>query len=43
MSLRAVAKINPLLAWNTEIFVQYFKQAAIASISSPLIPEVDEE
>jgi hypothetical protein len=43
MSLKYMSKINPLLTWNTDIFVKYFKLAANASISEPLIEEVEEE
>ena len=38
-----MAKVNPLLAWSTELFLQYFRQAASASISQPLIRDVDED
>lgn len=36
-------KINPLLSWNSEIFVQYFVRALTESISSPLLEEIDED
>lgn len=37
ISLKFMSKINPLLTWNTDIFLKYFKLAAVASISEPLI------
>ena len=36
ISVKLMSKINPLLTWNTELFIQYFEQAALASISTPL-------
>jgi hypothetical protein len=42
MSLKSMSRINPLLTWNTELFLKYFEQAALASISTPLF-EDDEE
>lgn len=43
LSLRMMARLNPLLSWNSEIFVQYFTQAVQLSISAPLFAEDDEE
>jgi hypothetical protein len=43
MSLKYMTKINPLLSWNCEIFVQYFKQAVSLSISTPLFDLEDDE
>ena len=42
LSLKSMSRVNPLLTWNTELFLKYFEQAALASISTPLI-EDDEE
>jgi hypothetical protein len=38
-----MSKINPLLSWNSEIFVQYFEQAVLLSISTPLFEEDDDD
>jgi hypothetical protein len=43
ISLKQMAQINPLLSWNSEIFVQYFSQAVQLSISTPLFDEDDDE
>ena len=43
VSLKMMAKLNPLLSWNCELFVQYFTQAVQLSISSPLFAEDDDE
>jgi len=36
MSLKHMQSLSPVLAWNSEIFIQYFKQAVTLSISTPL-------
>jgi hypothetical protein len=43
ISLKMMAKLNSLLSWNCELFVQYFTQAVQLSISSPLFAEDDDE
>lgn len=43
ISLKHVSKINPILSWNSEIFVQYFVQAVRLSISTPLFDEDDDD
>lgn len=43
ISLKYMQQLNPVLSWNSEIFIQYFRQAVTLSISTPLFDEDDEE
>lgn len=36
VSLKLMTKINPILSWNTDIFVEYFSKAVQQSITVPL-------
>ena len=39
LKLKELGKINPLLVWNVEVFIQYFLEALHDSISLMVVNE----